>query len=202
MGWHLVHVSERLDSVITHLALNAKGGPQSTERMVAVALMNNKIHLWSLTEEGTPTRIGVFTLGDPVSAVNTLFFIGSQLVALSKRGIVGIWHAMTQNWQTQPIVPISSYDTAGSFLLLGGDNGSIYYIDMQKFPLRMKDNEFLVTELYRDPEGEKITSISVYLTPKTSIFICFFFHFQSHFSTFFAVLIRNEITIVITIIKI
>lgn len=39
---------------------------------------------------------------------------------------------------------------------------------MQKFPLRMKDNDLLVTELYRNPTPEAITSISVYLTPKTS----------------------------------
>lgn len=39
---------------------------------------------------------------------------------------------------------------------------------MQKFPLRMKDNDLLVTELYRNPVQEAITSISVYLTPKTS----------------------------------
>lgn len=39
---------------------------------------------------------------------------------------------------------------------------------MQKFPLRMKDNDLLVTELYRDPNVDPITAISVYLTPKTS----------------------------------
>lgn len=39
---------------------------------------------------------------------------------------------------------------------------------MQKFPLRMKDNDLLVTELYRDPNGDPVTAISVYLTPKTS----------------------------------
>jgi len=43
--------------------------------------------------------------------------------------------------------------------------------DMQKFPLRMKDNDLLVTELYRDPSNDPITAISVYLTPKTSKFI-------------------------------
>ena len=41
--------------------------------------------------------------------------------------------------------------------------------DMQKFPLRMKDNDLLVTELYRNPVQEAITAISVYLTPKTSM---------------------------------
>lgn len=39
---------------------------------------------------------------------------------------------------------------------------------MQKFPLRMKDNDLLVTELYRDPNSDPVTAISVYLTPKTS----------------------------------
>jgi len=43
-----------------------------------------------------------------------------------------------------------------------------FVLDMQKFPLRMKDNDLLVTELYRDPSSEPITAISVYLTPKTS----------------------------------
>ena len=32
----------------------------------------------------------------------------------------------------------------------------------------MKDNDLLVSELYRNPIMEAITSISVYLTPKTS----------------------------------
>ncbi len=40
--------------------------------------------------------------------------------------------------------------------------------DVQKFPLRMKDNDLLVTELYRDPSEDAITALSVYLTPKTS----------------------------------
>lgn len=39
--------------------------------------------------------------------------------------------------------------------------------DMQKFPLRMKDNDLLVTELYKDPNGDMVTALSVYLTPKT-----------------------------------
>lgn len=37
---------------------------------------------------------------------------------------------------------------------------------MQKFPLRMKDNDLLVTELYKDQSNDHITAISVYLTPK------------------------------------
>lgn len=54
------------------------------------------------------------------------------------------------------------------------------YLDMQKFPLRMKDNDLLVTELYSDPSHDPITAISVYLTPKTSKF----------FSTLFTAIIN------------
>lgn len=44
---------------------------------------------------------------------------------------------------------------------------SILSADMQKFPLRMKDNDLLVTELYKDNTiNDHITAISVYLTPK------------------------------------
>lgn len=32
----------------------------------------------------------------------------------------------------------------------------------------MKDNDLLVTELYKDPNSDPVTAISVYLTPKTS----------------------------------
>lgn len=44
----------------------------------------------------------------------------------------------------------------------------VFVTDVQKFPLRMKDNDLLVTELYRDPSEDAITALSVYLTPKTS----------------------------------
>lgn len=63
---------------------------------------------------------------------------------------------------------ILSYDSAGTFLLLGTKNGKIYIVDMQKFPLRMKDNDLLVTELYKDPSSDEVTALSVYLTAKTT----------------------------------
>ena len=43
-----------------------------------------------------------------------------------------------------------------------------YFSDMEKFPLRMKDNDLLVTELYHDPACDAVTALSVYLTPKLS----------------------------------
>ena len=41
---------------------------------------------------------------------------------------------------------------------------------MEKFPLRMKDNDLLVTELFKDPGGSAITAMSVYLTPRASMY--------------------------------
>lgn len=136
--------------------------------MIAVS-HGNLVRLMGFSEDSMRrTDIGVFNLNAPVAE---LFFIGAQLVALSPSGgKIGVWNSMTQHWQSQ-VLPsaITSHDTAGSFLLLGAANGSINYIDMQKFPLRMKDNDLLVTELYRDPAADSITAISVYLTPKVNL---------------------------------
>ncbi|XP_047436499.1 BTB/POZ domain-containing protein KCTD3 [Mugil cephalus] len=167
-GWQQVFSSPYLDWTIERIALNAKvvGGPHGDKDKMVAASSESSIILWSIQDGGSGNEIGVFSLGVPV---DDLFFIGSQLVATSHTGKVGVWNAVTQHWQVQDVVPITSCDTAGSFLLLGCNNGSIYYIDMQKFPLRMKDNDLLVTELYHDPSNDAITALSVYLTPKTSV---------------------------------
>uniref|UniRef100_A0A1A8JV63 BTB/POZ domain-containing protein KCTD3 n=1 Tax=Nothobranchius kuhntae TaxID=321403 RepID=A0A1A8JV63_NOTKU len=166
-GWQQVFTSPRLDCVIDRVALNARvmgGSLGDNDKMVAVASVT-EIILWTICPDGNGNEIGVFSLNVPAEA---LFFVGNQLIATSHTGKVGVWNAVTKHWQNQDVVPISSYDTAGSFLILGCNNGSIYYIDVQKFPLRMKDNDLLVTELYRDPTEDAITALSVYLTPKTS----------------------------------
>ncbi|KAM4637332.1 LOW QUALITY PROTEIN: SH3KBP1-binding protein 1-like [Amazona ochrocephala] len=167
-GWLQVFSSPRLDWAIERVALNAKvlagGAPGDREQMVAAA-GGGEIILWALRADGNGSEIGVFHLGVPAEA---LFFVGNQLIATSPSGAIGVWNAVTKHWQTQDLVPISSYDAAGTFLLLGCSNGSIYYVDVQKFPLRMKDNDLLVTELYRDPGDDAVTALSVYLTPKTS----------------------------------
>ncbi|KAJ8341858.1 hypothetical protein SKAU_G00341490 [Synaphobranchus kaupii] len=167
-GWQQVFSSPYLDWAIERVALNAKvvGGPHGDKDKMVAAASESSIILWSIQDGGSGNEIGVFSLGVPV---DSLFFIGSQLVATSHTGKVGVWNAVTQHWQVQDVVPITSCDTAGSFLLLGCSNGSVYYIDMQKFPLRMKDNDLLVTELYHDPSNDAITALSVYLTPKTSV---------------------------------
>lgn len=85
---------------------------------------------------------GIFNLR---CTVDFLFFIGSQLVALSNQGRVGVWNAVSQHWQSQDVIPITSYDTAGSFLLLGGENGSIYYTGIC---LNWHQDEFLCMQKY------------------------------------------------------
>nr|XP_008112015.1 PREDICTED: SH3KBP1-binding protein 1 [Anolis carolinensis] len=166
-GWQLAFCSPRLDWVIERVALNARvlgGSLGDSDKMVAAASCS-EILLWAIQPDGNGIEIGVFHLGVPVEG---LLFVGNQLIATSHTGKIGVWNAVTKHWQTQEMVPINSYDAAGSFLLLGCNNGSIYYVDVQKFPLRMKDNDLLVTELYRDPSEDAITALSVYLTPKSS----------------------------------
>ncbi|XP_072023843.1 BTB/POZ domain-containing protein KCTD3-like isoform X2 [Amphiura filiformis] len=166
-GWQLVFTSPYLERTVERLALNSRvvmvNQPDNKEKMIAISY-GSQIRLWSCHDEKS-SEVGTFDLG---VRVDSLFFIGSQLVATSHTGKVGVWHAVTQHWWTQDVQPIASFDTAGSFLLLGCTNGSIYYIDMQKFPLRMKDNDLLVTELYHDPANDSVTALSVYLTPKTT----------------------------------
>ena len=167
-GFLLAFTTPYLEQDIGQVGINSKMGSvlpavglDQVTVMIIVASGSN-IRLIGFSEDGARTEVGNFSLH---VAVDQLFFIGAQLVALSPTGRIGVWNSLAQHWQAQELAPI----TAGSFLLLGSSNGSINYIDMQKFPLRMKDNDLLVTELYRDPAGESVTAISVYLTPKTSL---------------------------------
>ncbi|CAG2215247.1 KCTD3 [Mytilus edulis] len=152
-GWHHIWSSPYMENAVDRVALNAKvvaQNQENTNKMVA-ASMGSFVQLWLIMDDGSSREIGMFDLS---VSVDSLFFIGSQLVALSQFGKIGVWHSMTQHWQIQDVIPITSYDTAGSFLLLGCQNGSIYYI---------------VTELYKDPSEDMVTALSVYLTPKTSL---------------------------------
>ena len=126
-GFQPIFSSPYLDLPVEGVAINAKTA------MVA-ASFGDKVRLMSF--EGAKCDIGTFHVA---SKILHLFFIGSQLVALSSSRI-GVWNSMTQHWQSQEVLdsPITSHDTAGSFLLLGSAAGSINYVDMQKFPLRMK----------------------------------------------------------------
>lgn len=120
--------SSHIECIIERVAINAKMGSGADGKMVAISY-GSQVRLWGVSEEGIKINVGTFNLN---VRVEYLFFIGSQLVALSPTGKIGVWHAMTHHWQIQDVVPILSFDTAGSFLLLGCNNGSIYYIGKQK----------------------------------------------------------------------
>lgn len=128
-GWKLVFTSPFVDHVIERIAINAKMNLTSSNetplRMVAISY-GSEIRLWGIGEDGGKSDIiGTFNLQ---VRVEFLFFIGNQLVALSSSGKIGVWHSNTRHFQIQDLLPILSFDYAGSFLLLGCTNGSIYYI--------------------------------------------------------------------------
>ncbi|RWS17877.1 hypothetical protein B4U79_07457 [Dinothrombium tinctorium] len=170
IGWQEVFKSERTEHNIKQIAFCYNYG---SRLMIGLAFENNVISLWSLENSGVKREIGSFVLN--TKFIDAIFFIGHQLVALGcGEGRVGIWQSTNQHWLVQDLMSgqsITAYDKAtNNFLLLGTRRGSIYLIDMQKFPLRMKDNDLLINELYEDPDHEEITAISCYLTrtPKTN----------------------------------
>ncbi|XP_015786942.1 BTB/POZ domain-containing protein KCTD3-like [Tetranychus urticae] len=179
IGFQKIFESEEMENDIDDIALYQNclvfhPSPASGKLVIGLCQDGSKyIKLWNISfqehQEAIRTEIGPYALND--HPVDTLFFIGSQLVALSHRkGLVGVYHATSQYWLVQGLKEykgqsITAYDKAATnFLLLGSKVGSLYLIDMQKFPLRMKDGDLLINELYQDPENEEITAISCYLT--------------------------------------
>ncbi|CAH8432219.1 unnamed protein product [Schistosoma bovis] len=135
--------------------------------MQDVKSLDNYPPLAKIKEPWTCEMVGQYDLNR--RSVDYLLFIGAHLVALSRYGLVGVRHVMTNAWQVWSTVPILSYAVAGSeLLLLGCASGCICSINIQKFPLRIVDNDLLVTEMYRDPLRDPITALSVHLSPKTS----------------------------------
>lgn len=130
-GWKLVFTSPYIEATIERLAIKvnySNANEKTQSKMVAISY-GSQIRLWRVSDDGNKSDVGIFNLS---VRVEYLFFIGNQLVALSSSGKIGVWHAMTQHWQIQDLCPILSFDTAGSFLLLGCSNGSIYYIGVYR----------------------------------------------------------------------
>jgi hypothetical protein len=159
-GWEAVFTSPPLEKPPQRIALSSRvvghgvpGGP------LLAAVLGFEVKVWSCLPH--PRALASFDMKIPVDG---LFFTGIQLATISNTGRVAIWQSVQQHWQQQEVAPICSYDTGSSFLLLGCSNGSIYYIDMEKFPVRMKDNDLLVTEMFEDPNKEPITALSVFCT--------------------------------------
>ena len=69
--------------------------------MLAISY-GNTVRLIGFTEDlGLgPSRVDVGTFNLHAN-VDKLFYIGTQLVALSPTGKIGVWNSMTQLWQSQ-----------------------------------------------------------------------------------------------------
>ena len=182
LGWQKVFETDRFVKGITRIAFcylyatNANVAPQI---MLAIVQDRDKfIKLIScrITGQGKPEAvkdIGRFQLHS--ESIDALFFIGPRLVALGfAQGRVGVWHQASHPWLEQALSPephhvITAYDKVDcvkycNYLLLGSHRGGLFLIDMHKFPLRMKDGDLLINQLYEDPDKEEITAISCYLT--------------------------------------
>jgi hypothetical protein len=197
-GWELVGTSPHLDIAIEKLAMNVKLGSR-IDASIAVSA-GPKIKLWEFPAGQTaassppPHSVAASAATNPSGEpnilsfdlsvpVDDLFFIGNQLVATSQKGKIGVRNADRLSWQVQDLKPINTHDRAGSLLLLGCADGSIYYIDLEKFPLRMKDNDLLVNHFYSDPNAEPITALSVYVTTGTAVEKCIEIAYGTQYGT-------------------
>lgn len=66
---------------------------------------DSAIRLWLVHDENNTVLIGNFSLN---SCVDNLFFIGSQLVATSSIGKIGVWNSISQLWQIQDVIVVLS----------------------------------------------------------------------------------------------
>ena len=92
--------------------------------------------------------------------VEHLRFIGTQLMGVSERSEnIAFWNTKRRGkWQQQKLEDtILCLESVSTFVYMGCDSGRIHFTDLEKFPLRTKDNSLLVTELYTDPMKEPIT---------------------------------------------
>lgn len=155
--------------------------PSSPHLMLGIAQDRDPcIRLCSVKLSGPGQRaevvkdIGRFQLKS--DSIDALFFIGPRMVALGfNQSRVGVWHQGSPPWLEQSLSSsngsqvITAYDKVDcvkfcNYLLLGSRIGALFLVDMHKFPLRLKDGDLLINQVYEDPDGEEITAISCYLT--------------------------------------
>jgi hypothetical protein len=179
LGWQRIYETERIAKGISGVAFCYNCGSIGTSPKLMLGIAQEKFIMLRAVKVNAagvcePAKdIGKYQLQS--KEVDALFFIGPRLVALSfPQGRVGVWHAGSPNWLEQALghqvaQVITAYDKVDcikycNYLLLGTQRGALFLIDMHKFPLRLKDGDLLISELYQDPDREEITSISCYLT--------------------------------------
>ncbi len=132
-GWQLMFESEVQSDDIDRLAMTARSSSASQQsqdsnsnlresKLLAIAVRTN-VRLWNIVDASIHTLIGTFAFG---GTIDNLFFINSQLVATGDERKVGVWHSLSQQWQTQELTRISSFDTVKSKLLFLGLNRKLF----------------------------------------------------------------------------
>jgi hypothetical protein len=123
-GWQLMFESEVQSDDIYRLAITARSSSTSQQsqesttnlresKLLGIAVRTN-VRLWNIVDASIHTIIGTFAFGGPI---DNLFFINSQLVATGDERKVGVWHSISQQWQTQELTRILSFDTVRSNFL-------------------------------------------------------------------------------------
>jgi hypothetical protein len=119
-GWQLMFESEVQSDDIYRLAITARSSSSASQestsnlresKLLAIAVRTN-VRLWNIVDASIHTIIGTFAFGGPI---DNLFFINSQLVATGDERKVGVWHSLSQQWQTQELTRILSFDTVCCF---------------------------------------------------------------------------------------
>lgn len=117
-GWQLMFESEVQSDDIYRLAITGRTSSTSQQaqestsnlresKLLGIAVRTN-VRLWNIVDAAIHTIIGTFAFGGPI---DNLFFINSQLVATGDERKVGVWHSLSQQWQTQELTRILSFDT-------------------------------------------------------------------------------------------
>lgn len=89
LGWQLIFKSPEIESFVERLSINAKMNinvEQQFSKLIAISYASN-IRLWTITDMNAGIDIGRFDL---TVHVDNLFFVNTQLVALSTMGKIGI----------------------------------------------------------------------------------------------------------------
>jgi hypothetical protein len=117
-GWQLMFESDVQSDDIYRLAITGRSSSTSQQsqesttnlresKLLGIAVRTN-VRLWNIVDASIHTIIGTFAFGGPI---DNLFFINSQLVATGDERKVGVWHSLSQQWQTQELTRILSFDT-------------------------------------------------------------------------------------------
>lgn len=126
-GWQIMFESEVQSDDIYRLAITGRSSSSSSSasqqtqesttnlresKLLAIAVRTN-VRLWNVVDASIHTLLGTFAFGGPI---DNLFFINSQLVATGDERKVGVWHSLSQQWQTQELTRILSFDTVRIFI--------------------------------------------------------------------------------------